>query len=118
MRSSFELTRWVAQHDCATKEPRAIGPGLFQNRGKSLDLAGFLVVGVLALPLAVLAHFDAFAIVDLVLHRDVVAALAAFTGECDGDALVVFCHGELVLKVLVLTSAFGVSGGRAPGGVT
>ena len=87
------------------------------------------MVGVLALPLAVLAHFDAFAIVDLVLHRDVVAALAAFTGECDGDALVVFCHGESVLKVLCTYQKIrghlgaeppeeGVSGGRAPGGVT
>jgi hypothetical protein len=76
-----------------------LGSGLL-NSAESLGLAGFLVVGVLALPLAVLAHFDAFAIVDLVLHRDVVAALAAFTGECDGDALVVFCHGESVLKVL------------------
>ena len=68
--------------------------GALEVRRKSLGLAGLLVVGVLALPLAVLAHFDAFAIVDLVFHRDVVAALAAFTGECYGDALIVFCHGR------------------------
>jgi hypothetical protein len=60
--------------------------------GTAKELAGFLVHGVLALPFAVLAHLDAFAIVDLVLHRDVVTTLAGFTCEGNGDALVVLCH--------------------------
>ncbi len=56
-------------------------------------LAGFLVHGVLALPFAVLAHLDALAVVDLVLHRDVVTSLAGFAGESNRDALFVLCHG-------------------------
>ena len=60
---------------------------LWSNR-----LAGFLVVRVNPVPLAVLLHLDALAVVDLVLHRYVVATLALFTRQGDGDALVVLGH--------------------------
>ena len=45
--------------------------------------AGLLVEGVTALVAAVLVHLKTFAIVDLGLHRDVVAPLAL--GALEGD---------------------------------
>ncbi len=50
--------------------------------------AGFLVGGVLAIPLAVFLHFDALAVVRLVLGGDVVPTLALLAFECDGNAFI------------------------------
>jgi hypothetical protein len=58
------------------------------------------MAGVLALPLAVLLHIDAFTIVHLVLHRDVVTALAGFASQGDLNAFFVLCH------ITQLTSGF------------
>src|SRR5438477_5244694 len=54
--------------------------------------------GVLAVPAAVLLHLDALAVVLLVLHRDVVAALAGLACERDLDPLVALCHRCLLLS--------------------
>lgn len=45
-----------------------------------------------AVPAAVLLHLDAFTIVDLVFHRDVVAPLALLTRQRHLNALFVFSH--------------------------
>src|SRR6185436_7868669 len=58
------------------------------------ELAGFLVDGVALVPAAVLVHLDALAVVDLALHRDVVAALALLARERDLHPLLVLRHGR------------------------
>src|SRR5205085_3462856 len=55
-------------------------------------LTRFLVDGVRPVPLAVLLHLDALAVVLLVLGGDVVAALAGLTLQRDLDPLVSSCH--------------------------
>jgi len=55
-------------------------------------LARLFVDGVALVPAAVLLHLDALTVVDLALHRDVVAPLAVFARKSDLDALVIFCH--------------------------
>ena len=57
--------------------------------------AGLLVDRVLAVPAAVLLELDALAVVDLVLRRDVVAALARLALEGDVDA---FCFNRELAK--------------------
>ena len=58
-------------------------------------LAGLLVHGVLAIVVAVLLHLQAFTVVDLGLHGDVVAVLALGALQGDLHPLVVACHRYL-----------------------
>src|SRR5947208_6541303 len=57
-----------------------------------IGLTRLLVDGVALVPAAVLLHLDALAVVDLALHRDVVAPLAVLAGERDLDPLLVLRH--------------------------
>ena len=59
-------------------------------------LASFLVGRVTTLPLAILLHLDALAVVDLVLGRDVVPTLAVLALERDLDPLLVLRHVGLL----------------------
>ena len=68
---------------------------------KGLFLASFLVDGVLALPLAIFVHFNAFTVIDLVLHCYVITAFALFAGQCDLDTLFVLCHRSLLFKYCI-----------------
>src|SRR5690242_16642366 len=66
-------------------------------------LPGLLVQRVLAVPAAVLLHLDALTVVDLVLHRDVVAPLADLARQGDGDALLTgLGHGGSLLRYLMI----------------
>ena len=57
--------------------------------------AGLLVEGVPAVVTAVLVHLESLAIIDLRLHRDVVASLALGALEGDLHPLVALGHGRL-----------------------
>src|SRR4051794_27975134 len=66
-------------------------------------LTRLFVHRVALVPAAVLLHLDAFAVVDLRFHRDVVAALAVLAGESDLHAFVVLGH-LLVSYLMILTT--------------
>ena len=57
--------------------------------------------GVLALETAVLAHFNALTVIDLVLGRDVVTTLAVLTLKGDLDPLFVLSHLFLLFSRLL-----------------
>src|SRR5437868_3011440 len=67
------------------------------------------VEGVLAIPPAVLLHLDALAVVLLVLHGDVVAALAVLAGQRDLHSLLTLRH-RLALLLVDLGDAAGADG--------
>ena len=71
------------------------GEGYQATAEARVVLARFLVGGVLAVKRAVLLHFEALAVVDLGLHRDVVPSLALGALEGDLHPLVVLCHDVL-----------------------
>ena len=64
-----------------------------------LPLASFLMVGVLAIVAAVLAHLQPFTIIDLALDRDVVTTLAFCAFEGDFHPFVISGHFKLRSKV-------------------
>src|SRR4029450_6676601 len=74
-----------------------------------IALAGLLVHGVTPVVPAVLLHLDALAVVELVLHRDVVAVLAHGALERDLHALLSLAHGPASLDNL--GDAAGAHGG-------
>ena len=61
-----------------------------------LGSAGLLVDRVLSVVAAVLAHLEAFPVIDLRLHRDVVAPLAL--GALEGDLHPLVTLGHLILS--------------------
>ena len=68
------------------------------------ESAGFLMYRMRALGFAVLLHFEALTIVDLVLHRDVVAVLATGAFEGDLHPLVVPGHDRVPCYLMILTT--------------
>jgi hypothetical protein len=69
-------------------------------------LAGLAMGRVDTLERAVLLEFDALTVIELVLHGDVVAALALGALKGDLDALVVLCHWKSAhFKILVTRPA-------------
>src|SRR5438128_4380077 len=77
-----------------------------------IGLTRLLVDGVALVPAAVLLHLDALAVVDLALHRDVVAPLAVLARERDLDAFLVLGH----IYSLALCGARYVRRGRSLAG--
>src|SRR6187402_1452317 len=71
-----------------------------RSRQKSRPLAGLLVDGMPPVVAAVLLHLQPLTIVDLRLHRDVVAVLALGALERDLHPLVVLGHQELLFDDL------------------
>ncbi len=71
-------------------------------------LTRFFVDRVLVIPTAELLHFDAFAVVDARLHRDVVTTFAFFAGQRDLEPLVICfaCHLEVLSRRLYQNRLF------------
>jgi hypothetical protein len=67
-----------------------------------LGSAGLLVDRVFTVVAAVLAHLEAFTIIDLGLHRDVVASFAL--GALEGDLHPLVALGHLILSSSVSTA--------------
>ena len=74
------------------------------------------MVRVLTIKPAVLLHLDAFAVIDLVLHRDVVTPLAVLAREGHLYPLFIPCHNYRRLSVCTATSTAFIRGPRAPPG--
>ena len=61
-------------------------------------LAGLFVESVLPVKTTELIHLDPLSVVDLVLGRDVVPALAVLALQSDLDSLLVLRHGFFLLR--------------------
>src|SRR5665213_1919564 len=94
---SIAKTRTVSRPQ-GRKERLPPGPGTFpaascrSERPWPPGSAGLFVQRVLAVPVAELLHLDPLAVVQLVLRRNVVTALAYFAGQGDLDPLLVLRH--------------------------
>src|SRR5580704_9691550 len=86
--------RWVPFTRSTPIGPQPMGRSLSGPSRWGRPLSGLLVQRVLAVPAAELLHFDPLAVIDLVLRRDVVTALALLACQGDLDTLLVLCHGD------------------------